>query len=392
MKRKLLFIVAAVVALLLGGTTLCAYAESQEETELTQNITDLLNELDLSELDTYLEEHSYEILSQFGNNSREILEYILNGNMNVDYGSYFNELINVIFNDALSLIPAFSQIIAIILLSSVLSAVNGNGLSETTKRIVKFACYGVILLLLASVLTGIVTECKNCITLLKRQVEIISPILITLTVLTGGSGSAAIYQPSAIFLSEVAVEIISGFVFPLTIGVAILNFLSKLNPELSFGGVTKLLKSILKWVMGLIVAVFGIFLTVQSASSSLLDGILFKATKYVVGSSVPIVGNFLSSGVDTFVSAGLLIKNSVGVCGLIMLLSEVIQPIISLLAFSLVLKLVGAIAQPLGENTLYALFSDLSSDIEYFLAGLLTIAFMYALIIMLVVNSAVSFI
>ncbi len=91
-------------------------------------------------------------------------------------------------------------------------------------------------------------------------------------------------------------------------------------------------------------------------------------------------------------SAGLLIKSSVGICGLLLLLFEILSPVILLSAFSLILKFVGAIVQPIGEKTLFSLLSDLSKDIEYFIAGLLTVAFMYALIIMLVINSANSFI
>ena len=45
-----------------------------------------------------------------------------------------------------------------------------------------------------------------------------------------------------------------------------------------------------------------------------------------------------------------------------------------------------------GDKGLYSLFSDLSSDAEYFVAGLLTVSFMYALTIMLVINSAGTFI
>ena len=226
----------------------------------------------------------------------------------------------------------------------------------------------------------------------KKQIEIITPILATLTVLTGGTSTAAIYQPSAIFLSGGAVEIVSGFIFPATLAVIVLNFMSKLNPQMSFGGVTALVKSIMKWVIGITVTVFSIFITMQSTASSLFDGIIFKATKYVVGNSVPIVGNFLSSGFDMLTSAGLLIKSSVGICGLLLLLAELIQPIILLISFSIILKFVGAVIQPVGEQTLYSLLSDLSKDIEFFIAGLLTVAFMYALIIMLIINSANSFI
>lgn len=393
MKKRLILliilVITAVCIIAFGG--IAAFAEDGEA-EINQSIADLLKDLDLSELQKYLDDHNDSYLFNFGDTAGEIIEYLIHGNLKTDYGGYINELFSIVFKNVISLIPAFAEVTAIALLSAIVSSAQGNLIGKSTAKIVHLACYSLIILIITSMLTGIISDCLSCIHNVKKQIEIITPILATLTVLTGGTSTAAIYQPSAIFLSSGAVEIVSGFVFPATIAVIVLNFMSKLNPQISFSGVTALIKSIMKWVIGITVTVFSIFITIQSSASSLFDGILFKATKYVVSNSVPIVGNFLSSGFDMLTSAGLLIKSSVGVCGIILLLMELIEPVIVLAAFSLILKLVGAIVQPIGENSLYTLLSDLSKDIEYFIAGLLTVAFMYALVIMLIINSANSFI
>ena len=381
-----------VAVFLLASSGVVAFAAEDGKTEITDNISSLLDGLDLSELQKYLDEHGNDYLFKFGNSAREIVEFLINGNLQADYGSYLSELFSVIFKDVVNLIPAFATVTAIALLSAVVSSAEGSILGKSTGKIVHLACYSLIILIVTAMLAGIVADCTDCIGGIKRQIEIITPILATLTVLTGGTSSAAIYQPSAIFLSGGAVEIVSGFIFPAAIATIVLNFMSKLNPQTSFSGVTALLKSIMKWVIGITVTVFSIFITAQSSASSLFDGIIFKATKYVVSNSVPMVGNFLSSGFDMLTSAGLLIKSSVGICGIILLLLEIIQPVIILVAFSLILKVVGAIVQPVGENVLFSLLSDLSKDIEYFIAGLLTVAFMYALVIMLIINSANSFV
>ena len=379
-----------VVVVVFGSIT--AVSEKDGREELNTNISDLLDDLDLSELQKYLDEHSDSYLFNYGDTAKEIVEYLIHGDLKTDYGGYISELFSVIFKNVMSLIPAFAEITAIALLSAVVSAAEGSIMGKSTSKIVHLACYSLIILIIGSMLVGIASDCISCIQSVKKQIEIITPILATLTVLTGGTSTAAIYQPSAIFLSSGAIELVSGFIFPSAIAVIVLNFMSKLNTQMSFTGVTALIKSIMKWVIGITVTVFSIFITMQSSASSLFDGILFKATKYVVSNSVPIVGNFLSSGFDMLTSAGLLIKSSVGMCGLVLLLFELIGPIILLIAFSLLLKLVGAVVQPIGENTLFFLLSDLSKDVEFFLAGLLTVAFMYSLIIMLIINSANSFI
>ena len=394
MKKRLIIIVILliVVAALSAALGLTAFADEQSVGDINETISDLLKDLDLDELQKYIDSNEDSFLKKFGNTASEIIEYLIRGNLDTDYGGYLKELFSVIFKNVIALIPAFAEVTAVALLAAIVSSAEDGILSKSTSKIVHLACYSLIILIISSMLTGIITDCLNCINRIKKQIEIFTPILATLTVLTGGTSTAAIYQPSAVFLSSGAVEIVSGFIFPATISVVVLNFMSKLNPKMSFTGVSSLVKSIMKWVIGITVTVFSIFITMQSSASSLFDGILFKATKFVVGNSVPIVGNFLSSGFDMLSSAGLLIKSSVGLCGIVILLFEIIEPVIALAAFSLILKLVGAIVQPVGENTLFGLLSDLSKDIEYFIAGLLTVAFMYALVIMLIVNSANSFI
>lgn len=389
-RKKILIIIILLILAIISVNDLCAFADQGEE--LNENITSILDGLDLSELDKYLEEHQSDFLFNFGDTAREIVEYLIRGNLNVDYSGYLNELFSVLFKNVISMIPAFAQVIAIALLCAIIQSAEGGIIGKTTAKVVKIACYSLIIAFITSILIGIVSSSLECIINIKKQVEIITPILVTLTVLSGGGGSGAIYQPSALFVSGGAITIITEFIFPATIAVIVLNFISKLGADLSFSGTTKLLKSIMKWVIGITVAIFSLFLTTQGTATSLFDGIFFKATKYLVGNSVPIVGNFLSAGVDMIVAAGSLIKSSVGICGIVLLITEIFQPVLLLTAFSLILKIAGAIVQPIGENNLYALFSDLSVDVEYFIAGLLTVSFMYALIVMLIISSATNFI
>lgn len=394
--KKLVCILGAVLAaalLLFVLPAATAFAEEGDgEVELGQNISELLDGLDLTELEEYLDENSESYLFNFGDSAREIVEYLIQGNAGVDYASYIEEILSVVFSDVISLFPVFAGVIAISILCAIFSGAEDSIVGKSTSQVVKLACYALIIVIISSALAAVAEECISCVTAIEKQMEIITPILVTLTVLTGGTSSAAIYQPSAIFLSGGAVAIVGGFIFPAAIASAVLNFMSKINPQISFTGISKLIKSIMKWVLGITVTVFSVFLTVQSAAGSLFDGVLFKTAKYILGNSVPIVGGFISGGFDLLTAAGLLIKNSVGICGLIMLAAQILSPLVLLIAFSLMLRIAGAVAQAAGEGEVCGLLNDLSSDTQYFTAGLLIVAFMYALMIMLTINSAVSFI
>lgn len=393
MKRKItaiagLLIVIFIIIILSDGL---AFADDAEQ-ELNDNISSILDGLDLSAIEEYIKNHGNDFIFSFGDSARDIVEYLLHGNLNIDYSSYLGEIFSVLFENVISLVPAFAQIVALSVICAIVKSAEGSIMSKSTTKAVRIACYALIITILIAMLGGVIATAAQSIDNIKAQVEVVTPVLVTLTVLTGGSGAGAIYSPSALFISGGAVEIVSGLIFPATVGIIVINFISKLSPDLSFSGTSKLIKSILKWVIGITLAIFSIFITVQSTGASLFDGIFFKATKYLVGSSVPIVGNFLSAGVDMIVAAGSVIKSSVGMLGIVLLIIEVAPPIILFAAFSLILKFVAAVVQPIGEGTLFSLFSDLASDIEYFIAGLCTVAFMYALVVMLIISSATNFI
>ena len=393
MKRKItaiagLLIVIFIIIILSDGL---AFADDAEQ-ELNDNISSILDGLDLSAIEEYIKNHGNDFIFSFGDSVRDIVEYLLHGNLNIDYSSYLGEIFSVLFENVISLVPAFAQIVALSVICAIVKSAEGSIMSKSTTKAVRIACYALIITILIAMLGGVIATAAQSIDNIKAQVEVVTPVLVTLTVLTGGSGAGAIYSPSALFISGGAVEIVSGLIFPATVGIIVINFISKLYPDLSFSGTSKLIKSILKWVIGITLAIFSIFITVQSTGASLFDGIFFKATKYLVGSSVPIVGNFLSAGVDMIVAAGSVIKSSVGMLGIVLLIIEVAPPIILFAAFSLILKFVAAVVQPIGEGTLFSLFSDLAGDIEYFIAGLCTVAFMYALVVMLIISSATNFI
>ncbi len=161
--------------LAVSGGVYALAEETDGRAELNQNISDLLDKLDLSELQKFLEEDKDNFLFGFGGTAREIIEYLISGNLNTDYSGYLNELFSVIFKDVINMIPAFATVTAIALLSAVVSAAEGAIIGKSSSKIVHLACYSLIILILSTMMAGIVSDCVACINNVKRQVEIITP-------------------------------------------------------------------------------------------------------------------------------------------------------------------------------------------------------------------------
>ena len=119
-----------------------------------------------------------------------------------------------------------------------------------------------------------------------------------------------------------------------------------------------------------------------------LDGLSFKAAKYAVSNSVPIVGGFLGSGFDLLAAGSVLIKNSLGSCGLVLLAAVIGVPLVQLIAYNLFLKLSAAVVEPVGDAAIADFLSSLSGTVNYFTAGLLAIGFMYFVTVLLLICSS----
>ena len=195
-------------------------------------------------------------------------------------------------------------------------------------------------------------------------------------------------SPSALFLSDGVVQVVSAVVFPLAILVCVLHMAGHMNGEIKLQNFTSFFSSVIKWVLGITLTAFSVFLTVQGITSATYDGISFKAARYAIGNSVPVVGGFLSGGLDLLMAGGMLIKNSVGMCGILLLVIVIAVPLVQLVVYNLFLKLTAAVTEPVGAEGISGFLSSLSGTVNYFIAGLLAVGFMYFVTVLLLICSS----
>ena len=357
--------------------------EEAAKAELEENILSLISQLDLEELQAYLD--SLESFSSW-NAADKIVELIDGGTL--DYESVFSALFSLLTDSLADMLPAFALICAIALLCGILNTVKAGFLQDSTAEIIFFVCYAAVLVVLLSQTVAVFTLCFDAMRSVRTQMEIVFPILLTLMAAGGGTVSATVYRPAVAFLSGGVSEILTGIVLPFTVVIVVLNMVSKLSRNIKLNGFVSLFKSANKWLIGLSVAVFGIFLSVQGLTSAAYDGISLRAVKYAISNSVPMVGGFISSGFDLVLAGSTLIKNSVGMIGIFLLLSAVLQPIVAVAGFALALRLTAAVCEPIGDERISSFLTGLSESTGYLVACLLCMSFLYFLTVLLLICSA----
>lgn len=378
----LLFVTVSVCALSVNNSVVKA-------DELSDNIEEQLNNLDLSGLEEYLniildKPAEFDFASSIRN--------LLNGEYDLSYLNFPQYVLKVMLDNIFSAMPTFLSILAIAIFCGIMQSIKSSFVSEGISDMIFFVCFLSIVLLLSSEVISIWKTTQITINNMAKLSEIMSPIILTLMIASGGNVSASVYKPAVAFLSNGVVNVIMVIVLPLIAVMSIFAIISHFSQSVKLTKFSELATSIIKWIMGLIIAIFGLFLSVQGITSATFDGISVKAAKYALSNSVPIIGGFLGSGFDLMIAGSVLIKNAIGVVSVVGLLYLILSPVLYMIAFSLLLKLVAAVTEPITDQRLSNFCMAVSKCITYMIVAIIAVGFMLFITVLLMIFSANAFI
>ena len=390
-RRLALLLIALFASVLLllcfSGTPVTAFAYTSEEQEaldrLEEEVEELLGSLDTDELQAYLDSFD----EYRGKDVKEMLASLVTGDFALEYDSLFEAVLGLVWEEGRAMLPAFAVILAVAVLCGILNSAKNGFLQGTMSDIIHFVAYVSVGAVILAVLTNVLQTGFSAIAQMQKQMQIVCPILLTLMAASGGAVSAGVFRPAVAFLSSGICELFTAVVLPTSVVVIALTFAGNLSPEVRCEKLGGLFKSVNKWLIGLTLGLFTLFLTVQGIASAQYDGISLRTIKYLVSGSVPIVGGFLSGGVDLVLAGSSLIKSALGSFSVFLLFATILRPVLLFAAFQLFLRLCAAATEPVGGK-ISSFLSSLANDCGFFVAGLLCVAFLYFLTVILLVCSA----
>ena len=381
MKRKFFLLVLFIQLFILFIPIKILPAHALGEDSLNESIEEMIGELDLKELEIYVES-----LGAFGEASvaEKLLEFIKGENF--EYANFWGKIGDIIFEKVKKLLPSFACVAAIALLSGIIGALKGGVLSKTTSDMVFFSCYAAALIPVCIVLTECFSQTVHAVDELATQMQLVYPIMLTLTAASGGAVTASVCRPAVSFFASTIITLLKSVVLPISVIIIVFSMAGNLTKELKLNKFTAFFKSLNKWIIGIAISVFGLFFSLQGLTASSYDGIIRRTAKYAIGTGVPIVGGFLSGGFDLAVAGSVLIKNSLGSIGIFLLIAVLIEPILFLVATNILLRFTSAITQPIGDNRISDFLGETADNLNYFTASLLFASFLYFVSIIVLIS------
>ena len=295
---------------------------------------------------------------------------------------YFFSLIKNVLSAAIS--PALknlSMTLGLILIASALSALKGMLRSDSLVSLFEFISGLCIILTLYTTAISLAETVHEYLQRLSAVVGAMVPVMIAISTAGGNIGAAAV-SANGMMLALAFVEILTSQVlFPilqLCFGLAIA---SGIGGTLKLGGISKLVRGVLVWVIALISAIISAVMTFQTSIAARADSLSMRAIKFAASNTVPVVGGIASDAVGAVASSLSLIKGTFGWVGVIIIVLMTLPVIFNILLTRLGVSISETAADVIGLEKEKSLLSEMCGLLG-FLAAVCVIAalmFVYAL-------------
>lgn len=316
-------------------------------------------------------------------NFRDYVDRLMKGEEGFSLSSIGNQLIQTVKSNIKGHIDTFARLITIALVAAIFTnlstAFKNNQVAETGYYITYLLLFS---LLISSFIEASVIAASTIGQILDFMKALVPAYCISVGFCTGSATSMVYYQ-AALGIITLADIILVNIVIPMINFYMVIMLANNLSKEDMLSKLAALLETIIRWLLKSLLAVVVGFQTVQGLIIPVADR-LKRSTLFKASEAIPGVGNAIGGVTQTILGAGVLLKNSIGVAGLVVIVAICIIPIIKLVIISVVFRCGGASLQPVSDNRIIECISASSKSAEMLLHSVLVGAILFILSITIV--------
>jgi len=380
--------VSAVVLIICSILCAAGFAQGAEEkAHLAEaSMESQLESLDLSQLQQFIDEIDKDMGAYLPDFSIQgVIEDLRSGELDLNFGGFLKGMVEYLFHE----LVAHSALLGRLVVLAVICAILYNLLDAFEGSTGQLAHTIVYLLLIAVALgsfTAAVKVGSEAITNMVNFVQALLPVLLTLLAAVGGISSAAILHPFIIAALGLLGTLIKDFIFPLIYLSAVLGIVNHISDRVKVSRLAGLLKQVSITSLGIFLTMFVGFLGLQGVAGAVADSVTLKTAKFMTGAFVPVVGKMLADAAEVVLGTSLLIKNAVGIVGIVILFIICLFPVIKIMAMVLVYRLAAALVQPIGDSKVADALDTMANMLTLVFASVAAVGLMFFLAVAVIVG------
>ena len=391
-------ILLTMLAMLLFSIPVSAADEAlrEEQSDNSQTEEDLLKEqeksqeallkgLELGEM----QETVNELLGEETFSVRQALEKILAGEEVFTPDFVLETVRGFLYEHLLADREVLFQVVLLVILAALFAnftnVFSGSQAGEASFYIV----YMLLLALLIHSFGELSAELSGGLEDLTAFMQALMPSYFLAVTAASGTATAMVFYEmvfGVIYLTQV---LLLKAVIPGIQAYVIIELINYLHKEDFLSKLADLLKTILEWTMRTITAVVIGMELIQNMVSPALDSLKRDALGKTAA-SIPGIGNVINGATEVALGTAVLIRNCLGVMGIVVLVLLGLPPVIKLAMNSLVYKLLAALLQPVSDRRMTGCLSAMGEGCRLLLKVLLTLELLLLITIAILSVSFIS--
>lgn len=330
---------------------------------------------------------------------QEVIDDVMGGQSRFDFNDYVNRLVSgketfsisaissklleAVSEEITANVGTFSNLITIALIAALFTnlsmAFKNSQVSETGYYITYLLLFG---LLISSFITASGIASATIRAILNFMRALVPTYLMSVAFCTGTTTSLAYYE-AALALITLVDFIIIKVVIPMINFYLVIMLVNNMSSEDTLSKLGGLFDTAISWILKSLLALVIGFNAIQGLVLPVADQVkrsaILKASE-----AIPGIGDALGGVTETVLGAGVLLKNAIGVAGLIVIIVICAVPFIKLLIITAVYKVGGAALQPISDKRFIECISAAAKAASMLLNALFVGAVLFLLSITIV--------
>lgn len=383
-RRKIRFILAVFLICLEFGATFVLAGQKQREQQEEETRQKLMEDMELGQMQDAVNQ----ILKEDSFSIEEILNQILKGESLFQKETMSKWFKNIVKAQLQREQKAMFQVVLLVLLAAVFSnftAVFGDGKTGETSF---YITYMLLLALLIKSFGSMGVELKELLENFILFLKALMPSYFLAVTASSGSATAMIFYEAVLFLIYVIQVVFLKGIVPAIYVLALVELVNYLHSEDFLSKMAELLQTLIEWSLKSCMAVVLGMQLIQNMIGPAMDSL----KRDIIGktaASIPGIGNAINGVTEVALGTAVIIRNGIGVVGIIILVCIGIRPVIRLALLAFLYKLLAAVVQPVSDKRMTGALSTIGNGYVLFLKVLLC---MELLIFITIAILSISFI
>ncbi len=320
---------------------------------------------------------------------KEFLRRAAAGEIPLDIKSILAEAGRALFGRAAAAAKSMAGVLGAAVLGAFLSgAVSGFEKSGAFKA-ASYACLIAVVSIASAVFYECLVKIVGAVESLAVFMRCAVPVMIAALMSSGAVVSASALEAPLLAVIEISISLIKSLFLPLVMIGAGIGIVNSMSEKLKTKRLAEFINGFVKYGLSVLLMIFVAFAGLSSVAASGADALTLKLTKFASSNLIPLVGGILSDSVETVLRCGAVIKNALGVLGIVSVAFMVLTPIIEIAAVLIVFRLTAALCEPISSKSVTECLTCMADGIAAAMSMLISTSVMFIIMLTVMINISV---